>query len=588
MESELALIMDGDDSDSEIDWSEIEVDYYALLNVERDATSKEIRQSFRQLSTTFHPDRQQDPEEKALSTKTFNQMAHAKDILTNPVLRRAYDDFGLEGVDFISNTSIPELQSYQVGSKYRDLDALPKLLRKHLELVGREDKSSEVGAIGDMEMKLDGRGVFEEVLAGEFPDLPTVHSYAITHMFQLHPTNQDLFLPYGKVFVQITPSSQTVHSISGFQWTHRISKWMSFLMNGEVGLHSLAVEAFVVRKLFDSQNVQVGIHIDYNDGIDFSIKTNREVFGIGDSTLDLKIGTDENISWDIDLSVGEWDYSGGIDFAGFDGGAQTGIHIRADRQLGEEKGSNFFIHGRMNLSHILFLEYGLTRPMRRKEEKLTFSVSASLTRGLTAQIKVHRSNVNLRVPVLLTEDSSVQSFFLAMTIPVALHFARNLLTTWWSQRLKRRKLEQLNEEGLQQYQALQDAADVRTTLARSAKQNLRTEKRENGLVIEAAYYGPRLMERLTEENIMMDLNADTTEDNLLPSYIDVKIPLQYLVRDSGITLDPVNFSTLHGFCDPAPLETKFLLIFYTFNGESYRAYLPDGFPVLIPSPIDKL
>ena len=79
-------------------------DLYALLNVSSSATEEEIQKSFKALSNSYHPDKLQSsysPEDREHIQHIFLEIKRAKDILIDPVLRLAYDDYGDEGVDLI-------------------------------------------------------------------------------------------------------------------------------------------------------------------------------------------------------------------------------------------------------------------------------------------------------------------------------------------------------------------------------------------------------------------------------------------------------------------------------------------------------
>lgn len=65
-------------------------DFYAVLAVPRNATEDQIRQRFRELARTRHPDRFQG-EEKVKAEREFQDVTQAFNVLSDPERRRRYD-----------------------------------------------------------------------------------------------------------------------------------------------------------------------------------------------------------------------------------------------------------------------------------------------------------------------------------------------------------------------------------------------------------------------------------------------------------------------------------------------------------------
>ncbi|HIG33390.1 MAG TPA: molecular chaperone DnaJ [Candidatus Poseidoniales archaeon] len=68
-------------------------DYYDILEVNKDATEDQIKQSFRSLARKYHPDK--NPNDSEAESK-FKEIQEAYAILSNPEERRKYDVFGHE------------------------------------------------------------------------------------------------------------------------------------------------------------------------------------------------------------------------------------------------------------------------------------------------------------------------------------------------------------------------------------------------------------------------------------------------------------------------------------------------------------
>lgn len=70
-------------------------DYYALLNVDKTADSKQLKKAYRKLSKQYHPDKNPDDES---AHQRFVEISEAYDVLSDDELRRIYDTRGHEGV----------------------------------------------------------------------------------------------------------------------------------------------------------------------------------------------------------------------------------------------------------------------------------------------------------------------------------------------------------------------------------------------------------------------------------------------------------------------------------------------------------
>jgi len=71
-----------------------QIDYYAVLGVERGAPDSEIKKSFRRLAQQWHPDVNDDPAAQA----RFKEINEAYQVLSDPERRQRYDLFGTADV----------------------------------------------------------------------------------------------------------------------------------------------------------------------------------------------------------------------------------------------------------------------------------------------------------------------------------------------------------------------------------------------------------------------------------------------------------------------------------------------------------
>lgn len=73
-----------------------EKDYYKVLDVPRDSSDEQIKKAYRKLSLKWHPDKNnQSEEKKLLAEKKFKEINEAYEVLKDPQKKKMFDS----GVD---------------------------------------------------------------------------------------------------------------------------------------------------------------------------------------------------------------------------------------------------------------------------------------------------------------------------------------------------------------------------------------------------------------------------------------------------------------------------------------------------------
>lgn len=70
------------------------MDYYTILEVNRNATEDDLKKSYKRLAMLWHPDKNPSPEAEA----KFKQLSEAYDVLSDSKKRQIYDLYGEEGL----------------------------------------------------------------------------------------------------------------------------------------------------------------------------------------------------------------------------------------------------------------------------------------------------------------------------------------------------------------------------------------------------------------------------------------------------------------------------------------------------------
>ncbi|VFQ89056.1 unnamed protein product [Cuscuta campestris] len=72
------------------------VDYYKILQVDKNASDDELKKAYRKLAMKWHPDK--NPNNKKDAEAKFKQISEAYDVLSDPQKRAVYDQYGEEGL----------------------------------------------------------------------------------------------------------------------------------------------------------------------------------------------------------------------------------------------------------------------------------------------------------------------------------------------------------------------------------------------------------------------------------------------------------------------------------------------------------
>ncbi|GAB1522363.1 DnaJ (Hsp40), sub C, member 11 [Rhizoctonia solani] len=102
-----------EDEDGGID-SPVDESLYSLFNLPKSATVEEIRDRYKSLAVSLHPDKVRDESHKETMAAKFAQVKRAYEILTDPSKRAIYDLFGEDGLK----------TKWDVGSKYKTEEEL--------------------------------------------------------------------------------------------------------------------------------------------------------------------------------------------------------------------------------------------------------------------------------------------------------------------------------------------------------------------------------------------------------------------------------------------------------------------------------
>ena len=90
-------------------------DYYEVLGVDRSVSKDDLKKSYRKLAMKYHPDRNPGDEKAA---EKFKELSEAYEILSDDQKKQAYDQFGHQGVNSKTHTTVCTIHTLLAINQY--------------------------------------------------------------------------------------------------------------------------------------------------------------------------------------------------------------------------------------------------------------------------------------------------------------------------------------------------------------------------------------------------------------------------------------------------------------------------------------
>lgn len=127
--------------------------FYAILNVQKDATEEEIREAYRALAIVIHPDKHTSPALKASAENRFRAIQRAYEVLSDVEKRSIYDHFGAQGLtqqwSLVQRsaaggprTAAEMREEWEKVARKKKAEAVENLIRSKGEFIASIDASS--------------------------------------------------------------------------------------------------------------------------------------------------------------------------------------------------------------------------------------------------------------------------------------------------------------------------------------------------------------------------------------------------------------------------------------------------------------
>ncbi|CAL5359848.1 unnamed protein product [Camellia sinensis] len=527
---------------------------YALLHVSTEASDEEIRKAYRQWAQIYHPDKYQAPEMQEIATENFQRICEAYEILSDEKKRLIYDIYGMEGLT----------SGLELGPKLNKAEEIKEELERLRRRKEQEKVSAHVQPSGSILANLS----FPQFLNGG----GIMRGMAMSSEVQSEISKQNAIVIGGNLVVNDNSGGGAATAVL----RHQMSSVSSIEFMASAGLRAL-VGVQTSRHLSLHSTATTGVAVSLRDGsINLSNSWTRQLSETSSGNIQLALGPESSIAVGWQKKEEKMSAAGEIKFgtSSFGASAHYTHHFSAK--------SHGLIAGSVG-STTLEIEVGGGRKISQfSTVRMLYSVGIQ---GIFWRFELHRGGQKLIVPILLSRHLNAVIATGALVIPASICFLlKTFIVKPYSLKWEKHEvLDNMKRTAAQVREARAAAEKAQQLLQNVANRKKSRQLETGGLVIAKAVYGSQNALKKKDE-------VGETKDELASQVIDVTLPLNFLVNDSGqLKLhEGVKKSGIMGFCDPCPGEPKQLRVEYTCHGEIYDVVVDDYEELLIPQAAHKI
>ncbi|KAK6935181.1 DnaJ-like protein C11, C-terminal [Dillenia turbinata] len=495
---------------------------YALLNISPEASDEEIRRAYRQWAQIYHPDKYQAPHMKDIATENFQRIREAYEILSDEQKRQIYDIYGMEGLT----------SGLELGPKLNKAEEIKEEFERVKRQKEQEKLSTHFRPSGSVVANLS----VPQFLGGD----GIMRGMAMATEVQSQISKHTAMAIGGNMVVSGKAGGGAATAVL----RHQISPAASVEFMASAGLRAF-IGLQTSRQLSLHSTGTIGIATSLKDGsINLSNTWTRQLSETSNGNIQLVLGSESAVS--------------------------VGWQKKEERMsaAGELK-SHGRIAGKVG-STALEIEIGGGRKL---SDYSTIRMLYSLgIQGIFWKIELHRGGQKLVIPILLSRHLNPLFSSGAFIIPTSLYFILKtyVVKPYYLKHEKQKTLENMEKSAAQVQEARAKAEKAQKLLQNVANRKRNRQEETGGLVIIKALYGNRKALRQKDESKKED-------DKLSSQVVDVTLPLNFLVNDSGqLKLhEGVKKSGIMGFFDPCPGEPKELHVEYTYGSNRYMVVIDD-------------
>ncbi|KAJ3300834.1 hypothetical protein HK104_000027 [Borealophlyctis nickersoniae] len=583
-------------------------DLYAILNLERTASDDDVKNAYRRLCLTFHPDKHHRPEDKAAAERKFETIQKAYDVLSDPVKRHIYDSYGAEGLQ----------TSWEVGPRGRSQEEIRQEFERLRAQKREMDLENMVKSKGSIQLTLDATSIFMpddrvrrfRVLSRpenrgllDAITLPQLNSASVKHSWNTSLTNNTDLSIQGNVTAR---NGLGVGGVTG-TLRHVRSPMLWGELSGTLGQNPMG---------------SVKVHKNFSADI-FATVTAYATTVETPPPLVMVLGRRLT-----EATTGFMTFKTGNYTLGPWGATMGGYHERSSCSLGMFRQAhrsqwNAEVQAGLQQSHInlsyfrmlpkgvkarasvvlstsMGLQVGLSGEKKvSKHSRLEIGVTCGAAGGTSLRIRLSRLGQRFVVPIILSPELDFKLAVWATVLPVCASVALNQF--YFGPKRRRQLAQRLEEVRAENAELLakrkNEAEEAVQLMKDSVLRKAEAEESRNGLVIVRALYGKlpdshlntllplggiRDMFNQSQRSLASEL-LQAVGSEVSTEYADVTIAVQALVNNSQLHISGGHSkSSIIGFYDPCFGEPKRLRVIYKFQGKLHLVETDDRSALAAP------
>jgi DnaJ family protein C protein 11 len=601
-----------EDLDDFIEKNQTEMDYYAILNVPKNATQDEIKNAYRKLCILYHPDKHSSDINKIVAQREFQKINKAYDILGNIKNKTIYDKYGEKGLD----------KTWDIGPLYKTPEQILSEFEKQVKFKREMELEHLLKSRGEIKLTFDASGqVLQPMPPPHYrpPNQPQTPTYPPRYGIHPMPPHPPPPKPVTRGLAELLHLPLLQNTFIFHSWQNDITPKDSINFTGQAfshrGMNIVSIIGTLSHTINSSLVTEVSTCLGTQPYIQGRVIKNftSDCFITSTATM-TTVDVPPNFTFVAGRQIsphytGMIAYNTGHYSVGKWGkkprpGEASSVTLTLIRNKEKNNIQGSITVGLME-SHIrLSYAKSLTKHLRLKlhallssfsggnfgvaiDKKITkfsrvgFGLNCSSVVGFSVQLRYHRLGQTITIPIIISHDLSVNVLFWGSVIPISAAYLINqyILIPYHKNDLQRKIniIKTANSDILSKRK--KEAEDSINLMAETIQKKIDIEKQNNGLIIIEALYGnAKLLKKMKK----LTYKQSKPNKPLPEEIIEVTIPLQAMVNKSQLHLGSYSKSSLIGFYDPCFGKEKILRVVYAFQGRIHLIEVGENIPLFAP------